>query len=95
MKLAKRQLSLKFHVDDTTIYLWERNKVRPSLAQIPRIIEFLGQYPFEKKAENLGEKLREYRRIHGLTQQKLAERLGVDETTVGGVGERKASDWVS
>ena len=83
-KLTKRQLSFNLNVSDVTIYLWERNKVRPSLAQIPRIIEFLGQYPLEKKAENLGEKLREYRRIHGLTQQKLAERLGVDETTVGG-----------
>ena len=95
MKLTKRQLSFNLNVSDVTIYLWERNKARPSLTQIPRIIEFLGQYPFKKKAENLGEKLREYRRIHGLTQQKLAERLGVDETTVGGVGERKASDWVS
>jgi len=82
LKLTKRQLSLRFHVDDTTIYLWERNKVRPSLAQIPKILEFLGQDPFEKEAENLGDKIREYRRVHGLTQKKLAERLGVDETTV-------------
>jgi len=56
--------------------------VRPSLAQIPKILEFLGQDPFEKEAENLGDKIREYRRVHGLTQKKLAERLGVDETTV-------------
>jgi len=47
LKLTKRQLSLKFQVDDTTIYLWERNKVRPSLAQIPEIIEFLNRDPFE------------------------------------------------
>ena len=84
LKLTKRQLSLRFHVDDTTIYLWERNKVRPSLAQIPKILEFLGQDPFEKEAENIGDKIREYRRVHGLTQKKLAERLGVDETTVAG-----------
>jgi transcriptional regulator with XRE-family HTH domain len=84
LKLTKRQLSLRFHVDDTTIYLWERNKVRPSLAQIPKILEFLGQDPFEKKAENLGERIREYRRIHGLTQKKLAEQLGVDQTTLAG-----------
>jgi transcriptional regulator with XRE-family HTH domain len=72
LKLTKRQLSLRFHVDDTTIYLWERNKVRPSLAQIPKIIEFLGRDPFEKETENLGDKLREYRRVHGLTQRKFA-----------------------
>ena len=84
MKLTKRQLSLKFHVDDTTIYLWEKNRVRPSLPQIPKIIEFLGRDPFEKKTENLGERIREYRRIRGLTQKKLAEQLGVDPTTLAG-----------
>ena len=82
MKLTKRQLSRRFHVDDTTIYLWERNRVEPSLVQIPKVIEFLGRDPFEKKIETLGERIREYRRIHGLTQNKLAEQLGVDPTTL-------------
>jgi len=84
LKLTKCQLSLKLNVSDVTIYLWEKNRVKPSLAQIPKIIEFLGRDPFEKKTENLGEKLREYRRIHGLTQKKLAEQLGIDQTTLTG-----------
>ena len=84
LKLTKRQLSLRFHVDDTTIYLWERNKVSPSLARIPKIIEFLGHDPFEKSAEKMGDKIREYRRVHGLSQKKLAEQLGVDQTTLAG-----------
>jgi len=84
LKLSKAQLSLQFHVDDTTIYLWEKNRAQPSLAQIPKIIEFLGQDPFEKETENLGDKLREYRRIHGMTQEKLAEQLGVDLSTLAG-----------
>jgi transcriptional regulator with XRE-family HTH domain len=92
LKLTKAQLSLNFHVDDTTIYLWERNKVRPSLAQIPKIIEFLGQDPFKPKNENLvkpknenlADKLKAYRRVHGLSQKKLAQQLGVDQTTLSG-----------
>jgi len=80
LKLTKRQLSLKLNVSDITIYLWEKNKVQPSLAQIPKIIEFLGRDPFEKKIENWGDKIREYRRVHGLTQKKLAEQLGVDSS---------------
>ena len=83
LKLTKRQLSLKFNVSDVTIYLWEKNRVEPSLAQIPKIVEFLGRDPFERETGNLGEKLREYRRVHGLTQKKLAEQLGVDQTTLG------------
>jgi len=84
LKLTKRQLSSKFHVDDTTIYLWEHNRVQPSVTQIPKIIEFLGRDPFEKRPEYLGEKIREYRRIQGLSQKKFAELLGVDQTTLAG-----------
>ena len=84
LKLTKRQLSLNLNVSDITIYLWERNKVKPSLAQIPKIIEFLGRDPFEKRTENLAGSLREYRRVHGLTQKNLAERLFVDPTTLAG-----------
>jgi transcriptional regulator with XRE-family HTH domain len=94
LKLTKRQLSLRFNVDDVTIYLWEKNRVKPSLAQIPKIIEFLGRDPFEKKTEILGERIREYRRIHGLSQNKLAEQLEVDLTTLAGWerGEHKPQD---
>jgi transcriptional regulator with XRE-family HTH domain len=82
LKLTKRQLSLKLHVDDTTIYLWEKNRVQPSLAQIPKIIEFLGRDPFETRPEKLGDKIREYRRIHGLTMKNFSVQLGVDQTTL-------------
>jgi transcriptional regulator with XRE-family HTH domain len=94
LKLTKRQLSLNLNVSDVTVYLWERNKVQPSLTEIPKIIEFLGRNPLEKETENLGERIREYRRVHGLTQKKLSEQLGVDQTTLAGWerGEHKLSD---
>jgi|WetSurMetagenome_2_1015567.scaffolds.fasta_scaffold11637_3 transcriptional regulator with XRE-family HTH domain len=84
LKLTKRQLALRLNVSDLTVYLWEKNRVEPSLAQIPRLIEFLGRDPFERCPESLGDNIREYRRIHGITQKKLAEHLGVDETTIAG-----------
>jgi transcriptional regulator with XRE-family HTH domain len=84
LKLTKRQLSLNLNVSDITIYLWEKNKVQPSLVQIPKIIEFLGRDPFEKETENLGDRIREYRRVHGLTQKKFAGQLGIDHTTLAG-----------
>jgi len=82
LKLTKRQLSLRLHVNDTTIYLWERNKVQPSLAQIPKIMDFLGRDPFKKETANWGDKIREYRRVHGLSQKKFAGKLGVDPSTL-------------
>ena len=84
LKLTKRQLSLNLNVSDITIYLWEKNKVKPSLAQIPKIIEFLGRDPFENETENFGDKIREYRRVHGLSQKNLARQLGVDQSTLAG-----------
>jgi transcriptional regulator with XRE-family HTH domain len=84
LKLTKRQLSLNLNVSDITIYLWERNKVKPSLAQIPKIIEFLGHDPFERKNDNLAERIKNFRRVHGLSRKKLADQLGIDPSTLEG-----------
>jgi len=84
LKLTKRQLSSNFHVDDTTIYLWEHNKVQPSLAQIPKIIEFLGRDPFKVEAKSLADKIKTYRQPQGLSQKKLADLLEIDQTTLAG-----------
>jgi transcriptional regulator with XRE-family HTH domain len=84
LNLTKRQLSLNLNVSDITIYLWEKNKVQPSVAQIPKIIEFLGKNPFEAKSENLGDKLRSYRQLNGLSQKKFAKQLRVDQSTLAG-----------
>jgi DNA-binding XRE family transcriptional regulator len=89
LKLTKRQLSLNLNVSDITIYLWEKNKVQPSLAQIPKIIDFLGRDPFEKETENLAERIKDYRRIHGLSQKKLADLLEIDQTTLAGCERRE------
>ncbi|MDP2914331.1 MAG: helix-turn-helix transcriptional regulator [Candidatus Aminicenantes bacterium] len=94
MKLTKVQLSTFFNVSDITIYLWEKNKVEPSLAQIPRIIEFLGRDPFEKKTDILAERIKDFRRIRGLSRKKLAEQLGIDLSTLEGweTGKHKPTE---
>lgn len=93
LKLTKRQLSLNLNVSDVTIYLWEKNKVQPSLALIPKIIEFPGRDPFEKEADNFGCKIREYRRVHGLSQEKPAALLGINQTTLAGWERGKRQPW--
>ena len=67
--------------------------MKPALAQIPKIIEFLGRDPFEKETEKLGAEIRDYRRVHGISQKWLAEQLGVDQTTLAGWerGEHRAT----
>jgi len=51
LKLTQREVAEKLSVDKTTIQFWENNRVKPSLAQIPKIIEFLGYDPFEKETD--------------------------------------------
>ena len=60
---------------------WERNYRAPKIQSLPKIIDFLGYVPFSM-GEAFPEKLKTYRMIHGLTQQQLADVLGVVLPTV-------------
>lgn len=83
MKLLQKEVAEKIGVDETSIYYWENNRVKPSLPFIPKIIEFLGYIPFNTKFNNLRDQIITYRRLHGLTQKKLANLLRIDMTTIG------------
>ena len=50
---------------------------------MPRIVQFLGYVPFETEFENLGQKIRIYRKLMGLRQKDLARLLGIDPSTIG------------
>ena len=68
-------------VSTDTVFLWENNRKGPSLYSIPKIIQFLGYTPFVQ-AKTLGKKLKTHRKIHGMTQKELAQRIGVDPGTL-------------
>ncbi|MEO0898664.1 MAG: transcriptional regulator [Bacteroidota bacterium] len=48
----------------------------------PKIIAFLGYDPEFEEGNPLAVTLKNYRRKHGLKRKLLADRIGVDETTV-------------
>ncbi|MEN6307088.1 MAG: helix-turn-helix transcriptional regulator [Anaerohalosphaeraceae bacterium] len=55
----------------------------PCLEFIPKIIGFLGYVPKGLfKADSVGNELRAYRQLHGLTQKDLAKQLGVDPSSI-------------
>jgi transcriptional regulator with XRE-family HTH domain len=89
LKLTQRELAGRLGVIKDTIRFWEKNQAEPSLVKIPKIVEFLGYDPFEKETESLGARIREYRRVHGLSQKKLAEQLGIDQKTLAGWERRE------
>jgi DNA-binding XRE family transcriptional regulator len=52
---------------------------------MPKIIEFLGYDPTASVPTTLGERLRKYRKSHGLNQKQLAKMIGIDPTTLSRV----------
>ena len=71
-------------VTESAVTNWELNRVTPKITYLPRIIAFLGYTPppFDKITDNIIEKIKLYRLTRGLSQERFAKLIGVDETTV-------------
>lgn len=80
--LYQAQVARQLQVTEDCITYWENGRNQPRLCQYPAIIAFLGYYPFDHETESLGGKIRRYKYEHGLSNEKFAKLLGVDEGTV-------------
>ena len=70
-------------VNEASIVGWELNHCQPLTRHIPRIINFLGDVPENHfPANTLGQKIKRYRLIHGMTRKELARQLCIDEATL-------------
>jgi transcriptional regulator with XRE-family HTH domain len=83
LKLLQKQVSEQIGVDGTTITNWELNATAPAIRYIPAIIEFLGYNPLPR-IDAFPERLATARMALGLSQRKMAEKLGVDAGTLQG-----------
>jgi transcriptional regulator with XRE-family HTH domain len=83
LKLLQKAVGDLIGVDGLTITNWERNATAPAIRYIPSIIEFLGYDPL-RVTGTLPERLTTTRRALGLSQQKMAKRLGIDAGTLHG-----------
>jgi DNA-binding XRE family transcriptional regulator len=68
-------------VNKDTIYNWEMNRTAPEVRFIPGIIDFLGYAPYDP-GWTFGQRLRAIRSALGFSQEQLAGRAGLDESTV-------------
>ena len=68
---------------------WENGRNKPHLYQYRVITAFLGYYPFDYETETFGGKIKRYKYEHGLSNEKLAKLLEVDEGTVAGWEQNK------
>jgi len=77
------QVAEQISVHPNTITNWELNATEPPVKYIPQIVRFLGYNPFPI-GRTIPEQLAAARKALGLSQKEMAERLGVDETTLRG-----------
>jgi DNA-binding XRE family transcriptional regulator len=79
--LIQRNVADQIGVSESTIYNWERNSNSPQVHQIPAVIRFLGYNPFPSEV-SFADTLMVARRMLGLSQKAMAERLGIDPGTL-------------
>lgn len=81
LDLRQKDVALRLRVNEWTIGNWEKDITTPAVRYYPRIIEFLGYYPFAAP-QTLGERLLAKRRYTGLSRKRLARKLAIDEGTL-------------
>jgi len=69
-------------VCEDSITLWENNRNEPQVMHYPKIIQFLGYVPFDVDRSTLGGQIKLYRYLNGLSQKKLALKLGINQSTI-------------
>lgn len=90
--LHKSQLARLLSVDEATIHNWEDKGIVPAIRLMPRIIEFLGYDPNDNGGVQwtIPEKLKARRTKLGLSRRRLADLLGIDQSTHSWLGEGRA-----
>ena len=83
LKLLQEQVAEQIGVHEMTITGWEGNATVPEVRYMPAIIQFLGYNPLPA-ASSLPERIATARRALGLSQRKMAKKLGVDPATLLG-----------
>ncbi|MBN1568435.1 MAG: transcriptional regulator, partial [Acidobacteria bacterium] len=80
--LLQKEVAERIGVHTQTITNWEKQRTLPEIRFIAPIIEFLGYDPLPQP-KSFPERLKNYRLKQGLSQRKLAAKLGIDPSTIG------------
>jgi len=84
LKLLQKDVAKICGVTEDSITNWEKNRSKPKIQFLPRIIKFLGYLPFEVDMTTHQGKFKAYRYIKGLTHAQLGKIFEVDASTIGG-----------
>lgn len=89
--LLQKDIAEIFKVSIDSVTYWEVGRTGPSIEQMPKVIEFLGYLPFEIDKNTAGGKVKYYRYVYGLSQEKFAKLIGIDTSTVARIEANRHS----
>src|SRR6185295_603497 len=79
--LIRREAAAALGVSEETVESWETNQTEAAIWNLPGVVAFVGYDPREEPLE-LGGRIRSFRERQGLSRAALAEKLGLDVSTV-------------
>jgi DNA-binding transcriptional regulator YiaG len=82
LKLFQKDVAAIFNVSDDCVTYWENNRSEPQIQYYPLIFGFLEYCPFELDTSTLMGRIKAYRYVNGLSQNRLARMVGVDPSTI-------------
>jgi transcriptional regulator with XRE-family HTH domain len=93
LHLLQKDIAELIGVSEDSITYWEVKRHEPRIEYYPKIIEFLGYFPFEIDTSTLGGKIKKYRFLQGLSQKQMGKIIGVDGGTVCDWENNKTRPW--
>ena len=80
--LFQADVAKRLGVCEDTIVGWEIRNIKPTVRQMPGIVELIGYLPIEIDTSTFGGRIAIYRYKHGITPKELGLLVSADASTV-------------
>lgn len=82
LKLEQTDLANMFGVSHNVVGTWERNEAMPNSKHRPKLVQFLGQVPWDIDQSTFGGRLEHARLLKGLSIDELAKLIGATKAKI-------------
>jgi len=82
LHLFQKDVAKIFNVSEESIVNWENHHRELQIQFYPKLIEFLGYFPFEIDTTTVAGKIKKYRYMNGSIYKEVGKLLSVDASTV-------------
>ncbi|WP_299586596.1 helix-turn-helix transcriptional regulator [Mucilaginibacter sp.] len=80
--LLQKEVAAIIGVSEDSVTYWENGRAIPQVQHYPRLITFLGYYPFIHETKSIAGKLKQVRNCLGLSYEQCGEVFSVHASTI-------------